>query len=232
MERWRDSYYEAPDVFDALSRAEDPDGRLADTLLRVAGLVGREVLEVGCGTGRHSRRLAPAASRWLALDPAPALLRLAGRRLADVPGCLVVRGCGEALPLKAAAVDAVVATWVVAYLPRRARAAVLAEALRVLRPGGAVWLVENHWQSEFQKLRGKTDAQARSEIAPLLDNGSFRVAATVTTEIAFPSADEARRVLGWICGDEARRRLEERPRSRVGHRAVILRGDASSLRLP
>lgn len=231
MERWRDAYREAPDVFDALSRAEDPDGRLADEVQRLGDLAGRDVVEIGCGTGHHSRRLAPAARHWLALDPAPALVRLARRRLADVHGCTVIRGRGEAMPLTDEAVDAVVATWVLAYLPRRLRAAVLAEALRVLRPGGAVWLIENHWQSEFQELRGKTDEQARSEVAPLFDAG-FRIVATVTTEIAFPSADEACRVLGWICGDEARRRLEERPRRRIGHRAVVLRGDASTLGIP
>ncbi len=222
MERWRESYRDAPDVFDALSRAEDPDGRLAATLSESAGLAGREVLEVGCGSGHHSRRLARTAARWLAVEPAPALARLAARRLAEVGGS-VVRGRGQALPVADAAVDAVVATWVLAYLPRRVRDAVLGEALRVLRPTGAVWLVENHWQSELQELRGKAGAPGRAELAPLVDGWGFRVAATVETEIVFASTEQARRVLGWLCGDTAERALTERPRRRIGHRIVLLR---------
>jgi len=67
-ENWNRAYVEAPEIFDAFSRAEDPDGLITRSVLKHAELEGRRVLEIGCGTGRYTREWAPAAASYLALE--------------------------------------------------------------------------------------------------------------------------------------------------------------------
>ena len=106
-----------------------------------AGLHG-DVLELGFGSGRNLPYYPPEVSRVLAVEPADlAWERARGRR--DAFGRPVERvGLdGASLPVPDASVDAVVSTWTLCTIPELDAA--LAEAQRVLRPGGELRFVEH-----------------------------------------------------------------------------------------
>jgi ubiquinone/menaquinone biosynthesis C-methylase UbiE len=220
-EHWHRIYRERPEVFAAFARAEDPDGRIVACLERHARLEGTTTLEVGCGTGRTSAQLAARCGRYLATDPSPALLALA-RRGGVAPWLLRARA--EALPLVAGSVDRVLATWVLAYLRPESRAGALREASRVLRPGPAagVWVVENHWEGEFQELRGREGYGAEPGVRALLEEEGFHAVERVETEIRFGTAAEAGTVLGALCGEAVAAALRRNPRRSFGHGVVLL----------
>ena len=52
-----------------MARTVDPQGRELELIARVADLAGKDVLDVGCGDGRTSRRLARRGAAVLGVDP-------------------------------------------------------------------------------------------------------------------------------------------------------------------
>ena len=103
-------------------------------ILRELGITG-PVLELGAGSGAVTRRLVDAGLSVIALDIDPSLLAHA----ADSGGQLLV-GDASAIPLPDASVSSVLIRYVLQHV--RSPAAVLAEARRVVRPGGLVALVD------------------------------------------------------------------------------------------
>lgn len=88
-----------------------------------------DVLEVGCGTGLISRRLAAHARSIVGVDLSPAMLAVARSRGLDV-----VEGSALALPFDDARFDLAVAFKTLPHVPDLAGA--LSELARVVRPGG------------------------------------------------------------------------------------------------
>jgi ubiquinone/menaquinone biosynthesis C-methylase UbiE len=106
-----------------------------------AGLAG-DVLELGFGSGRNLPHYPAAVRRVLAVEPADlAWERAAGRVAAFDRPVERVGLDGADLPVPDASVDAVVTTWTLCTIPDLSSA--LAEARRVLRPGGTVRFVEH-----------------------------------------------------------------------------------------
>jgi ArsR family transcriptional regulator len=109
-------------------------------LLPEAGL-GR-LLDIGTGTGRLPELLAPRVSQAVGVDASRAMLALARARLAK-PGlthCAVRLADMYRLPFSDAAFDLVVLQMVLHYAEDPAGA--LAEAARVLPPGGRIVVVD------------------------------------------------------------------------------------------
>jgi len=92
---------------------------------------GREVLEVGCGTGLLLERIAQIASRAVGIDLSPGMLEHARSR-----GLEVREGSATDLPFEDASVDVACSFKVLAHVEDLDRA--LSEMLRVVRPGGIV----------------------------------------------------------------------------------------------
>jgi ubiquinone/menaquinone biosynthesis C-methylase UbiE len=92
---------------------------------------GREVLEVGCGTGLLLERIAGFASRAVGIDLSPGMLELARER-----GLEVVEGSATNLPFADESFDVACSFKVLAHVPDLDKA--LSEMLRVIRPGGIV----------------------------------------------------------------------------------------------
>jgi SAM-dependent methyltransferase len=121
--------------YDWLFDRVDPLGG-ADHRRRLVEQAAGAVLEIGAGTGRNLP-LYRTATRVVALEPGPGMrARAAQAAQAARVAVEVVDGTAEDLPFPDAAFDTVVASLVLCTVPDPARA--LAEARRVLRPGGTL----------------------------------------------------------------------------------------------
>jgi len=124
---------------------DSPSGRRrADRRSRVfveqAGLgPGRRALELGCGTGVFLERVARSGARLAGIDLSPDLLARGAARLAGVANVTLTRGNAEQMPYPDASVDAVYGSSILHHLDLDAA---LAEAFRVLRPGGRAVFAE------------------------------------------------------------------------------------------
>lgn len=102
------------------------------TLIRqYVPLEGARILDVGCGLGVYVRKFREFSDRVCGIDVDPKRLREGAR---TTPGLMLASG--ESLPFRDAAFDAVVLNEVIEHV--RDDAATVAEALRVIRPGGHV----------------------------------------------------------------------------------------------
>ncbi len=105
---------------------DDLEVELVEPLVR-----GREVLEVGCGTGLILRRLSAFAARAVGVDLSPGMLERAKAR-----GLEVVEGSATELPFADGSFDVAVSFKTLPHVPDLRRA--LAEMARVVRPGGTL----------------------------------------------------------------------------------------------
>jgi len=124
---------------------------------------GECVLDAGCGTGMLLRRLAEAAPgiRLIGVDASPEMLAEARREAPD--GTTLQQADVRHLPFADASFDAVVIGSVLHYLPDAEAA--LAEAARVLRPGGR--LVATDWRGDAWTMRALVTWLHRIRRAPI-----------------------------------------------------------------
>jgi len=108
----------------------------------IAAAAPRDLIDIGTGTGRMLEVLAPAVGHALGVDLSREMLAVARANLEHVglENGIVRRGDMYQLPLPDGSFDAAVIHQVLHYADRPA--VVLAEAARVLRPGGVLVLVD------------------------------------------------------------------------------------------
>ncbi|MFI6446284.1 class I SAM-dependent methyltransferase [Kitasatospora sp. NPDC050543] len=134
------------------ARPSYPDA-LFDAVERLAGrpLAGADVLDVGAGTGIATRLLAGRGARVIAVEPTPGMAAKLGAVSPELP---LVRGDGDDLPFHDGTADLI--TYAQAFHwtdPARS----IPEALRVLRPGGAlaVWWNVKDGSVEWVRAMGE-----------------------------------------------------------------------------
>lgn len=127
------------EAYDRLRPVDDNWWELFHVLVAEGGLLGRSVLDVGCGTGQLARALAERGSRVWGIDPSEQMLARA--RSAPLPGGGFRRATAESLPFKDGGFERAVLRQVVHLLDRPAA---FRELARVLRPRGRVVLATFH----------------------------------------------------------------------------------------
>lgn len=123
-------------------------GRLRDAALAELGpTVDGSTLQVACVygnlTARLQQRLTPAA-RLDIVDILPIQLDNLARKLPADPRVRLVQGDSSALAAADASYDQVLLFFLLHEQPEAVRRATLAEAMRVVRPGGKVVIVDYH----------------------------------------------------------------------------------------
>ncbi|PTR26505.1 methyltransferase family protein [Rhodococcus sp. OK519] len=129
-----------PDIYEIENRAQDVDGVVFTALAELAGWGGRDVLDVGCGAGFHLPVFAAAARSVVGVEPHPPLVAAARARVEGHSAITVLHGSAESLPLPDASVDVVHAR--TAYFFGPGCGPGILEAMRVLRPGGVLAIVD------------------------------------------------------------------------------------------
>ncbi|MEW2044755.1 class I SAM-dependent methyltransferase [Streptomyces sp. NPDC005476] len=128
-------YDEEAERYDVWRGGEPRAAAAADAVLALVPGRARSLLDVACGTGIVTRRLAAGRPglRVTGLDRSPAMARHAAARL---PGAVVLAD-GRRLPFRNGEFDAVSSVWLLHLVEDVVDARrIVAECARVLRPGG------------------------------------------------------------------------------------------------
>ena len=120
---------------------------LQDYLSEISFPENAEVLEVGCGTGPVCRALAklPNIAKVFGVDPSPALLAKARELSNHSTAIEFEEGDGTSLRFGEASFDVVVLHTLLTHVPEPD--AILAEAYRVLKPGGSLGLCDGDFST-------------------------------------------------------------------------------------
>ena len=155
------------------------------TLIRetFAPLSGKRILDIGCGSGTLAKRLTEDGAAVTGVDPGAAALAQAR---AAVPGARFEAASGEALPFPDDSFDGAVLLNALHHVPDPAAA--LAEAARVLVPGGRLVVVEPLAAGSFfdalQPIEDETAVRAAAQdaIATALARGTLAGRRDLTVE--------------------------------------------------
>lgn len=129
-----------PDVYELENQAQDAAGAIWAALREAGDWTGADVVDIGCGDGYHLPLFARTARSVVGVEPHPPLVERARRRIGGLAGASVVAGSAERVPLPDGSVDLVHAR--TAYFFGPGCEPGLAEANRLLRPGGLLAIVD------------------------------------------------------------------------------------------
>jgi ArsR family transcriptional regulator len=110
--------------------------------------------DLGCGTGALLPVVASHVAHVVGVDASAEMLAAARTRVSDLANVDLRQGSLEALPLPDASLDAALLALVLHHVPSPAEA--LAEAGRVLKPGGRLLIIDmtSHDREEYRQRMG------------------------------------------------------------------------------
>ena len=148
------------------------DAGLRETRRRALAAASGRTLDLGAGTGANLGLYPEAVTELVLAEPDPHMLRrLREKAAASGLGASIVQAPAEGLPFPDSSFDTAIFTLVLCTVPDPAAA--LAEAARVLRPGGRLLFVE-HVRSE------RARASRAGRIGSKSPGASSATAATAT----------------------------------------------------
>jgi ubiquinone/menaquinone biosynthesis C-methylase UbiE len=164
-DRWAETYDTDP------NRTRE----LAGEVLRQVELpiAGSDIVEIGCGTGLNTEWLATQAASVTALDFSEKMLRQAAARVQNPRACLIQHDVCKPWPLANDAADVIVAMLILEHVEHLQL--VFAEAARVLRPNGQLFICELHPMRQLmggQAQFSNTQTGERELVAAFLHNVS------------------------------------------------------------
>ena len=208
MPTFEEIYAAHADTYDALVEREDYQGHLLPALDGIARLRGARVVELGAGTGRLTRLIAPVAKELHAYDASAHMLGVARQRLeaTGLTNWKLGVADNKLLPAEDGAADIAIAGWslghAVAWFPGSWRleiGAALDEMRRVLRPGGIAITLET------MTTGSETAAPPTAGLAEYyrwLESERGFTGISIRTDYRFASVEEADRLVRFFFGDE------------------------------
>jgi ArsR family transcriptional regulator len=166
-----------------------PVDAIEAAVLEAVGPAPGRLLDIGTGTGQLLALLAPRVERGLGVDASRAMLALARSRLSrpELAHCAVRQADMYRLPLPDGGFDIAVMQMVLHYAEDPAAA--VAEAARVLRPGGRLLIVDllAHDRAEItSRLAHRWPGFNDSFICDLLEQAGMQPGSAITVPGSLP----------------------------------------------
>jgi ubiquinone/menaquinone biosynthesis C-methylase UbiE len=124
---------------------------LLEVLERLVPIEGLTLMDVGCGGGRLAKELAARGAKVTGVEPDP-IQAEKNRQAEPVPGLTFVESGGENLPADDASIDGVFYRYSLHHVPGDLLEPAMLEAVRVLKPGGYLCVVEPLLAGSMQKV--------------------------------------------------------------------------------
>lgn len=132
-------------LYDPLTRLLGAQAALRELLTQAKLTDGDRVLDIGCGTGTLALmlKLQHPHTEVIGLDPDPKALERAKRKAAQGGAAVdFVSGFADSIPYPDASFDRVLSSFILHHLTLDGKRAALADVARVLKPGGALHVVD------------------------------------------------------------------------------------------
>ncbi len=201
----REVYANHADRYELLVSREDYELNIPRTLNQILNFNSKDVVELGSGTGRLARMLAPVARSVLALDSSPNMLEVAAEKLgeAGLQNWGVAAADHRALPIADGAADVAISGWSIVYLVvwnesawESELARGLDEMRRILRPGGSIVILETLGTGH----ESPHPPDNLVEYFSYLEQHGFEHA-WIRTDYRFESIEEAEDIAGFFYGE-------------------------------
>ena len=199
-------YQQEADLYQRLIGREDYLDNLLPEIKRITPLNGKDVVDLGSGTGRLAHLLAPHAKAVHALDLFPHMLGVAAERLRNqqLGKWQVTAGDHRRIPLPNKSADLVLSGWSICYLvvwegeewEGEVESALL-DMQRVLRGGGTMIVIETLGTGNIEPVE-------KENLKPyfnFLEESGFQ-RSWIRTDYRFDSREEALELVEFFFGEE------------------------------
>lgn len=203
------------ETYEIENQIADPERRIERFMESLVSLGGKALADIGAGGGFHTCIYAQQAAHVFAVEPAPRMLRQLYARVqqSDVTNVSVLAADAAAVPLRDDLVDIVHSRFAYFFGPAggsvRTCEPGIAEAIRILKPGGYFFIVDNALTTgqfaailaRYGYTKGRaTKAQEQNDT--FYSRHGFRHA-TVESTWSAPDRQTLRRVIAMEFGDAA-----------------------------
>lgn len=194
-------------LYDAMVSREDYQGNILKALREIRPLDGLDVVEMGAGTGRFTRLLAPVVKSIRAFDASAHMLDTARATLEalGVTNWILQVGDNRNLPADTASADLSIAGWSFGHAQgwyrdrwQEEAGKMVDEMLRVLKPGGTAVILETMGTGSEQPAPPHDGLAAYYR---WLENERGFAYKWIRTDYQFASVQEADELIRFFFGD-------------------------------
>ncbi len=195
------SYYDNSKIYEEFTKAEDFPNKIKKFLF--PKVKGKVVVDFGCGNGKYAGLLSNKTQKYVGIDISKEQIRIAKSKFKDNKNAGFIHSSVEKINLPSNYADVIISSWAISTINGYSRKSKsIKEALRVLKPKGIIFLIENDIGGEFEIIRGRyPDIKRTKEYNGWVLKKGFEAEKRIKTYFRFSSNKQARRVIGAIWGE-------------------------------
>jgi ubiquinone/menaquinone biosynthesis C-methylase UbiE len=201
-------YQSQAEGYERLIQREDCQHNLLPALLAIAPMQGKDLIDMGAGTGRLTCMLTGLANSIIGLDTSPPMLRVAQSKLrpSSMGRWQLAVGDNRKMPIRDEAADVVLAGWTFGHATvwygdrwREEIGPAIGEMLRLLRPGGTGVICETLGTGSTEPAAPTATLAAYYHF---LESELGFSRETIPTDYQFSSLEDAFETIGFFFGSE------------------------------